>query len=416
MASSKYSIVCTACGAVVEDFGAWFSQGQKCQCGCARAEVQYHEDYSKLLDLCGEKGDNEKRNVKSLFHYFDFLPLHNEKDIVSFGEGATPIEKWNFLSEYAKQKYGIDCTVYVSRSDMSGGTGTFKDPAAALGASLFKEYGVKEYCVASTGNTASAFSLYLSEAGVKCNVFVPCDVCEDTSSLIKNMGQNLIVSPGNYAQAKTDAASYSKENNVLITMGNIDPIRVESKRTLVFEYLRQLGRMPDVYLQAVAGGTAPIAMDKGVRELNVNLPSLDCRLPRMILAQQDKCDPMVQAWESATKAGFPELWEKDYPSIAEPNTKISILSTGTPGMYPIVAPIVRKSVGAFVRVKEESLVELAKWVYENKKIVFGPASMVCIAGFLKSLEEGLIRDGDVVALNPGEGSGRAQWFKNQVLK
>ena len=401
---AKYHLYCTACGREIEDFGQWFAEGQKCSCGCQRAEARYFTDYGKLEDLCKQPAEN-------LFHWFDFLPLEKRENIVTLGEGAVPFEEWQCLKELAKQKYGIDCTPLVSRSDLSGGTGTFKDPAGALGASLFKEWGVKHFCAASTGNTATAFSRYCSEAGVKFTIFVPNDVSPDTALTIMSHDQDLRVSQGGYGDAKKEAAAFSKETGTLMTAGNIDPIRVESKRTLVFEYLRQLGRIPDVYVQAVAGGTAPIALDKGVRELNAQ--GIGVKLPRMILAQQDTCDPMVLGWEKAKAGGFPEGWEKDFPTVT-PRTAISILSTGTPGMFPIVAPIVRKSGGSFVRVREDSLVDLAKWIFKNTDVIPGPAAMVCIAGFIKALGEGLIKNGDIVSINMGEGSARNTKFRKAV--
>ena len=44
----------------------------------------------------------------------------------------------------------------------------------------------------------------------------------------------------------------------------------------------------------------------------------------------------------------------------------------------------------------------------------GPASMVCYAGFFQAVDKGLIKSGDIVLLNTGEGSDRAQWFKDLV--
>ncbi len=40
--------------------------------------------------------------------------------------------------------------------------------------------------------------------------------------------------------------------------------------------------------------------------------------------------------------------------------------------------------------------------------------MVCIAGFLKALEQGLLHEGDVVSVNMEEGSARAGWFREIV--
>jgi len=416
MMKAKYRLYCTKCGAEISDFGQWFAQGQKCSCGCSRAEIRYAADYSRLSELL-------EGAAHGLFHYFDFLPLNDRANAVSLGEGTVPLERWKFLEDIALRVCGLHLQVVVSRSDLSGGTGSFKDPAAALGASLFKEWGVNGYCIASTGNSATAFSRYCAEAQVPYRVFVPSDVNPETVEAIRSHGNEVVIVEGGYGAAKKAAADWCARTGTLISPGNIDPIRVESKRTLVFEYLRQLRRMPDVYIQAVAGGTAPIALDKGVREIGremggsvrVGGSDVPVTLPRMILSQQDTCDPMVQAWEKASASGFPEGWEADYPCVT-PHTKISILTAGTPGNYPIVAPIVRRSGGSFVRVKESSLASLAASVLREKGFVPGPASMVCIAGFLQALEQGLLHDGELVSVNMGEGCSRSGWFREEVEK
>ncbi len=71
------------------------------------------------------------------------------------------------------------------------------------------------------------------------------------------------------------------------------------------------GKFPDVYIQAVSGGTGPIAIDKGIREISHVYPEL--KNPRFLLVQTDGCDPMVQAWEKAEADGFPEGFEKNTP-------------------------------------------------------------------------------------------------------
>lgn len=402
--SNKYKLICTACGADCGDFADWFAHDQKCSCGCQRAEAVYNADYSKLFE--GE----DHRN--SLFRYFDFLPLEDRANIVSCGEGAEPVEEWDFLEEYAKTNHGVDCKVYVVRNDLNAGSGTFKDIAAALGASVFKEKGVKNFCLASTGNAATAFSRYCTLAGVTFDVFMPNDVCKDTADTIRSHGQKLHISEGGYGAAKKEAADFHSSEHVLISAGNIDPIRVEAKRTMAFEFIRQIGRMPDVFFQAVAGGTGPIALNKGVRELQKHYDS-SITMPRLILAQQDTCDPMVRAWEKATAENFPEGWEKDFPSVV-PETRISILTAGTPGMYPVVAPMVRASEGGFVRVKESELAGLAKIIESHTGVIFGPASMVCFAGFFEALGKNMIRQGETILLNIGESCDRAGWFRKEV--
>ncbi|MBO4645629.1 MAG: pyridoxal-phosphate dependent enzyme [Bacteroidales bacterium] len=402
----KYKLVCKKCGHEIASFREWFEADQACpKCGGNYVEVHYQADYHHLKELYQKEGE-------SFWHYFDYLPLENKNNIVTCREGAIPIENWDFMERFAKEKYGIDCKVMVYRNDLNGGTNSFKDVAAALAAAVFKENGIKEYCVASTGNTATAFSKYLALAGVKLHVFVPNCVFQDTVDEIRSLGQHLVISSGDYGEAKKEAAAFHKNNHVLISGGNIDPIRVEAKKTMVFEFMRQMGKMPDIYIQAVSGGTGPIAVDKGVREIQDVFPEV--KLPQLYLVQQDTCDPMVQAWENAEKQGFPEGYENHFPSIPNPQTMVSILSTGTPGMFPIVAPLVRKSNGTFLCVKESELVHYAKIAKKERDVMLGPAAAVCFAGFYKALEENRIQNGQTVLVNTGEGAARAKEFAAMV--
>ena len=404
---SKYHLKCSKCGFITPTFLIWFQQNQQCpKCGSKRSEAVYNTDYAPLNELI-------RHQPESFWHYFDFLPLENHQNRISCGEGTAPIEFWEFLSDYAREKHGIDCKVFVYRNDLNGGTGTFKDVAGALAAALFKENGITQYTAASTGNTATAYAKYLALAGVKFTVFVPENMTKDSEAEIVSYGQTVVRSFGDYAQAKVEAAQFSEKNGILISTGNIDPIRVEAKRTMVFEFLRRLEKMPDVYIQAISGGTGPIAIDKGIRELKPYFPQL--KTPKMLMIQQDLCDPMVQAWESAKAQNFPEGFENHYPVIENPQTSVSILSTGNPAMYPVVAPIVRQTDGDFLRVRENDLADFAKMVYHEKKIYLGPASLVCLAGFFEALRQHKIENGQTVLVNTGEGALRATNFVNSVF-
>jgi threonine synthase len=161
----KYKLTCTKCGYVTPNFWTWFDQNQQCpKCGSKHSEVSYNRRYQRLPRIM-------KREPDSFWHYFPYLPLLRRRHIISLKEGAIPVEKWTFLEEFAKEKFGLNINVHVYRNDLNGGTGTFKDIAASLAASLFKEIGIDQYCIASTGNSATAYAKYLSMAKVNCSVF-----------------------------------------------------------------------------------------------------------------------------------------------------------------------------------------------------------------------------------------------------
>lgn len=400
----KYQLRCKKCGKVIADFATWLQQDQQCACGSTYAEVEYAT--YRPMRFAAPTTDSYQD------YYFDLLPIEQRSNIVSQGEGMVPIERWEHLERYARER-GIACSVYVCRNDLNRGSGSFKDISASLAATVLKEQGVKEYCLASTGNAGVAFATYLAQAGIRFTEFAPNCIDPATVEAIRKVGQPVVISEGGYGAAKQEAADYHKQHKVLISGGNTDPLRIESKRLLAHECLRQLGQLPTVYMQAVAGGTSPLALEKGIRDLNSAEPG-KYQFPRMLLVQQDECDPMVTAWEKATAAGFPEGWEQQYEAKKDIKTRIGILTAANPGNYPLVAPLVRRSGGTFIRVKEAELPRYGKEMLRSTGTLMGPASMVCYAGFFDAVDRGLIHAGDVVMLNTGEGCERSAWFKELV--
>ena len=403
----KYKLTCTKCGHVTPNFWTWFDQNQQCpKCGSKHSEVSYNRRYQRLPRIM-------KRQPDSFWHYFPYLPLLRRRHIISLKEGAIPVEKWTFLEDFAREKFGLNINVHVYRNDLNGGTGTFKDIAASLAASLFNEIGIKQYCIASTGNSATAYAKYLSMANVNCSVFMPEDTLKASEATISSYGQQVFKVLGDYAKAKELAAGYAKIHNIHMSTGNIDPIRIEAKKTMVFEWIRQMDKFPDVYIQAISGGTGPIAIDKGIREIKEIYP--DLKNPRLLLVQTDGCDPMVQAWEKAEEAGFPEGFENEYPIIENPQTEVPTLATGNPASYPILAKLVQKTGGSFLRMRENKLLSVGKLMAYEKKVIPGPASAVCMAGFFIALRKNKIKDGETVLINLGEGSNRAPYFLEQMI-
>ena len=303
--------------------------------------------------------------------------------------------------------------MHAYRNDLNQGTGTFKDVAAAVAASVLKENGVKEYCVASTGNIANAFAHYLAEAGISLSVFVPNDALIANEAEVNSYGQRLYRVDGDYALAKKVAAEYSQKFKVLMSGGNTDPMRVEAKKTMVFEWLRQIGEVPNVYVQALSGGTGPIAIEKAYKDLK-GLGLVD-KMPRFIMVQPSGCAPMTHGWEKAKEQGFPEGWLNQYPIYENPVTKVPTLATGKPGTYPIIAKLVKETSGEIIEFNETHLVDVARLIAFETTVRIGPAAAIAVGGFFESLHQGHIKEGDHVLINVGEGVRRAPDFVEEMI-
>ena len=133
------------------------------------------------------------------------------------------------------------------------------------------------------------------------------------------------------------------------------------------------------------------------------------------LALQKKCGTrQTDTSMSLTNDERATLVKLELKKAHETFEEIGILTAANPGNYPLVAPLVHRSGGTFIRVKEAELPQYGKEMKASRGTLMGPASMVCYAGFFQAVDKGLIKSGDVVLLNTGEGSDRAQWFKDLV--
>jgi len=410
MNNGKFYFICRECGTRIEGFPEWYKQGQKCSsCGNKWVDVKYNDNYAWIPELISASNGRPA----SLFHYIDYLPLLDSKHIVTEGEGVIPVDRWSFLESYAKEVYGLDITVLAYRNDLNPATGTFKDVAAAVVASTLAENGISEYCVASTGNIANAFAHYMAKAGISLSVFIPGDALKANEAGVSCYGQRVFRVRGDYSLAKKLCAEFSAGHQIPMSGGNIDPARVEAKKTQVFEWLRQLGYIPDVYIQSLAGGTGPIAIHKGL--CDIQHLGLFRKEPRYVLVQPSGCNPMATAWEQAKAGGFSEGWTKRFPILDNPTTQIPTLANGNPQTYPILAPLVKETEGEFLTYDESKYLDIARLVAFETSVRIGPAATIAVGGFFESLKKGVIRNGERVMINIGEGIQRAPEMLEQMI-
>lgn len=406
---NKYHLRCRECDTIIENMNAWFESFQKCpSCGNKWVDVEYSQNKADIKKLI-ETGTKPE----SVFHYFDFLPIDDRKNIITRGEGTIPVQRWTIFEYFAREQYGLNLKVSVYRNDINDGTNTFKDVAASVAASVLKENGITQYAVASTGNIASAFAHYLALANISLAVFIPNDALRANEAEISSSGQGVFRVNGDYTLAKKIAAEYSEKYKILLSGGNVDPMRVEAKKTMVWEWLRQTGELPDVYVQALSGGTGPIAINKGIKEIK-GMGYRETN-PRFIMVQPSGCDPMTAGWKKAKTNGFPEGWLKDYPIYENPVTSVPTLATGNPATFPIIANLVHESKGEIITYQEEKCIHIARLIAFEMGVKIGPASTIAVGGFFEGLKQGVFKDGESVLINIGESMNRAPEYLEGMI-
>ena len=105
----------------------------------------------------------------TMWRYAELLPVDDPENIVTLGEGGTPLIK----SVNLAQKLGMT-NLYIKDEGLNP-TGTFKARGISAAVSKAMELKVKGFTMPSAGNAAGAAAAYGARAGMETKVFMPQD-------------------------------------------------------------------------------------------------------------------------------------------------------------------------------------------------------------------------------------------------
>jgi threonine synthase len=333
-----------------------------------------------------------KQRPGGLWRYAEVLPIYNLDNIVSLGEGGTPLIKSRAVASMLGLK-----NLYI-KDERQGPTGSFKDRQATVAISALKEMGVDAVVVASTGNVAIAYAAYGARAGIKLWAFFPSLTPGDKMREAALYGADVIKITGTYDQTKELAARFAKSKGLFLDRGIKSVAAIEAMKSMAYEIAEQLGylhdegarwRSPDWFIQGVSGGMGPIGVGKGFREM-VDFGLID-RMPALGLVQSTGCAPMVEAFRRGQRIATP---------VENPETLITTLATGNPGRaYELLYDYVDEYGGHFVSATDEEAFNAIRILARNDGISVEPAVGVTFAGLFKLVRQGVIKPDDVVVVN-----------------
>ena len=200
-----------------------------------------------------------------LWRYREVLPVDNDENIVSLGEGWTPLLQARRLGK----QIGFE-ELYI-KDESQNPTQSFKARGMSTAVSMAKELGAKKLAVPSAGNAAGALAAYAACAGLECFIFMPGDTpranvveCEQTGAHVTLM-DGLITDCGAEVARRKEAEGWFDVSTLK------EPYRVEGKKTLGYELAEQLNwQLPDVIIYPTGGGTGLIGMWKAFDEMEAD--------------------------------------------------------------------------------------------------------------------------------------------------
>ena len=328
-----------------------------------------------------------KNKPYSMWRYSEMLPIENEENIVSLGEGFTP------LLSLSKLEAGYKQSKLLLKDEAGNPTGSFKARGISMALSKAKELGITEMCIPTAGNAGSALSAYCAKAGMTAHIFMPEATPKTFKLDCEIMGAKVTKVKGTIA----DAAALMKSQNDgswfdISTLK--EPFRLEGKKTMGYEIAEQLNwELPDVIIYPTGGGTGLIGIWKAFHEIKA-LGWIDKIPTRMVAVQGDGCDPIVQSFNKGEQT-IPK-YENPAPTIANG------LRVPRPFGDRHVMKSIYESNGTAVAVSDAELIEGLSEFAKAEGIFLSPEGAAVWVAYKKLRLSNWIKEHEsVVMLNTG---------------
>ncbi|MEO5984254.1 MAG: pyridoxal-phosphate dependent enzyme, partial [Ferruginibacter sp.] len=104
---------------------------------------------------------------QDMWRYKEMLPVQEEKNIVTLGEGMTTLLPLDKLAG----KFGF--SQLLLKDESSNPTGSFKARGISVAVSKAKEFGIENCIIPTAGNAGGALAAYCAKAGIECTVVMP---------------------------------------------------------------------------------------------------------------------------------------------------------------------------------------------------------------------------------------------------
>lgn len=324
-----------------------------------------------------------------MWRYREVLPIAEEKDIITLGEGFTPLTPAKNLGERVRLK-----NLWI-KDESSNPTGSFKARGMSVAISMAKKLGIREICLPSAGNAAGAAAAYSARAGTNAFVFMPEDTEPCFLSECKSFGAQVELVDGVITDCATKMAKTMKGKNWFDLSTLKEPYRVEGKKTMGYELAEQFGwQLPDVIIYPTGGGTGIIGMWKAFDEMQ-KLGWVQGKKPRLVCVQSEGCAPIVKAFKEGKE--FAKEWKK-------PETIASGIRVPRAIGDFLILKALRESHGTAVAVSEQEILNSVREIAQTEGILACPEGGATLAGVKRLVEENKVtRDHRIVLFNTGTG-------------
>lgn len=308
--------------------------------------------------------------------YQEWLPVTSNTPKLSLQEGNTPLLHLPTLSE----QWGIQLYVKVEGVNP---TGSFKDRGMVMAVAKAKEEGKTALICASTGNTSASAAAYGARAGMRTIVVIPeGKIALGKLAQAKMYGADIVEIKGNFDEALQMVREAGEGKIALVN--SVNPYRLEGQKTIAFETIDQLGKVPHLFALPVGNAGNISAAWKGFTEYHERYGGVR---PALLGVQAEGAAPIV----------YNRVFE-------QPETVATAIRIGNPASWALANEALQQSNGHILAVTDQEILEAYQLLARTEGVFAEPGSCASIAGVRKRAEAGEIeKDAIVVAVLTGNG-------------
>jgi threonine synthase len=341
----EYEIKCSTCGKFFPNLLNF-----KCfYCG-QPLDVQLHVNFE------AEKIRKKDYNV---WRYAKFFPYVNETEIITLGEGWTPLIKFSG-------------NVYFKLESLNP-TGSFKDRGSTVLISTLRKLVKKTggyLSEDSSGNAGASIAAYAARAGLRAKIYVPENVSGPKFNQIQFYGAEVVKVSGGRSKVAEEAQKSEKGK---FYVGHIlHPLFRDGIRSLAYEIAEQLDwHVPEHIYLPVSAGTLLLGVINGFRHLAKS--NVIEAMPKIVACQTRQVSPLYHRFKNLHYA-MPE----SITSIADALVSVN------PPLLDLMVKNLREANGDAVMVEEDEIFN-AFIMLARKGFFIEPSSAVAYAAYKKQL-------------------------------
>jgi threonine synthase len=335
----------------------------------------------------------------TMWRYQEFLPVFSQENIVTLGEGFTP------LIEISAQAAEFGFNEVRVKDEALNPTASFKARGLSMAISKAREFGIKACVIPTAGNAGGALAAYCAKAGMEATVVMPKWTPAIFVQECRIFDAKVILVDGLINDCGKVAAEISRTTGAFDISTLKEPYRIEGKKTMGYEIAEQYNwQLPEVIIYPAGGGTGLIGIWKAFQEMK-QLGWISGKLPRMVAVQSANCQPLVKAYD--VQNGSQNSYSTPKPSLANG------LAVPTPFGLDLMLRVIQESMGCALAVTEEDIIAAVHFLARKQGLLLSPEGAATWQAMIQLKKDGFLSgDENILLLNTGSGYKYLEHFAN----